>query len=286
MLEGEHLISVSVDPPALKELGVGEAYNAKNIVIYRESPVPLHHQIKAAILRQLESGILQPGDKLPAEKELAESLGISQAPVKQAILELAREGYVQRSKGKGTFVCSPKIEETINILTSFTESMQSKGIQPEMKVIDLASITPPPEVALQLRLSEHEPVIMLKRLFLLNGQPSTIITSFLSQSRFPSLLQVNFTGQSLYRVLERDYQVKLSRAENYLEVIPCTAADAVLLSIRVNSPTLIITGVSYDADQLPVEYARVLYRTDRFRFFIESYKAHENVVHLLTHMAP
>ncbi len=251
MLEGEHLIYVSVDPPALKELGVGEAYNAKNIVIYRESPVPLHHQIKAAILRQLESGILQPGDKLPAEKELAESLGISQAPVKQAILELAREGYVQRSKGKGTFVRSPKIEETIN----------------------------------KLRLSEHEPVIMLKRLFLLNGQPSTIITSFLSQSRFPSLLQVNFIGQSLYRVLERDYQVKLSRAENYLEVIPCTAEDAVLLSIRVNSPTLIITGVSYDADQLPVEYARVLYRTDRFRFFIESYKAHENVVHLLTHMA-
>ncbi len=285
MLEGEHLIYVSVDPPALKEQGVGEAYDAKKIVIYRESPVPLHHQIKEAILRQLESGILHPGDKLPAEKELAESLGISQSPVKQAILELAREGYVQRSKGKGTFVTSPKIEETINILTSFTESMRRKGIQPETRVIDLASVSPPPEVALQLRLSEHEPVIMLKRLFLLDGQPSTIITSFLSQSRFPSLLQVNFTGQSLYRVLERDYQVKLSRAENYLEVIPCTAEDAVLLSIHVNSPTLIITGVSYDADQLPVEYARVLYRTDRFRFFIESYKAHENVVHLLTHMA-
>ena len=96
---------------------------------------------------------------------------------------------------------------------------------------------------------------------------------------------MNFTGQSLYHVLEREYQVKLSRAENYLEVIPCTAADALLLNIRVNSPILIITGVFYDADQQPVEYARVLYRTDRFRFFIESYKAHENVVHLLTHMA-
>lgn len=285
MLEGEHLIYVSEDPLALKEQAVGEAHGARNIAIYRESPVPLHHQIKEAILQQLESGTLHPGDRLPAEKELAESLGISQAPVKQAILELAREGYVQRSKGKGTFVRSPKIEETINFLTSFTESMQRKGIQPDMRVIALASVTPPPEVALQLRLNEHEPVIMLKRLFLLNGQPATIITSFLSQSRFPGLLQVNFTGQSLYRMLERDYQVNLSRAENYLEVIPCMAADAVLLSIRVNSPTLVITGVSYDADQSPVEYARVLYRTDRFRFFIESHKAHENVVHLLTHMA-
>lgn len=285
MLEGEHLISVSEDPLALKEQVVGEAHGVRNIVIYRESPVPLHHQIKEAILRQLESGILHAGDRLPAEKELAESLGISQAPVKQAILELAREGYVQRSKGKGTFVRSPKIEESINFLTSFTESMQRKGIQPEMRIIALKSVTPPPEVALQLCLNEHELVIMLKRLFLLNGQPATIITSFLSQSRFPGLLQVNFTGQSLYRVLEQDYQVKLSRAENYLEVMPCTAADAVLLDIRVNSPTLVITGVSYDADQSPVEYARVLYRTDRFRFFIESHKAHENVVHLLTHMA-
>lgn len=284
MLEGKHLISVSEDPLALKEQAVGEAHGV-NIVIYRESPVPLHHQIKEAILRQLESGILHPGDRLPAEKELAESLGISQAPVKQAILELAREGYLQRSKGKGTFVRSPKIEESINFLTSFTESMQRKGIQPDMRIIALESVTAPPEIALQLCLNEHEPVIMLKRLFLLNGQPATIITSFLSQSRFPGLLQVDFTGQSLYRLLEEDYQVKLSRAENYLEVIPCTAADAALLSIRVNSPTLVITGVSYDADQSPVEYARVLYRTDRFRFFIESHKAHENVVHLLTHMA-
>src|SRR6266571_1087781 len=163
MLEGEHLIYVSVDPPALKEQGVGEAYDAKKIVIYRESPVPLHHQIKEAILRQLESGILHPGDKLPAEKELAESLGISQSPVKQAILELAREGYVQRSKGKGTFVTSPKIEETINILTSFTESMRRKGIQPETRVIDLASVSPPPEVALQLRLSDHAETPFLAR---------------------------------------------------------------------------------------------------------------------------
>jgi GntR family transcriptional regulator len=285
MLEGEHLISVSEDSLALKEQAVGEAHGVRNIVIYRESPVPLHHQIKEAILRQLESGILHAGDRLPAEKELAGSLGISQAPVKQAILELAREGYVQRSKGKGTFVRSPKIEESINFLTSFTESMQRKGIQPEMRIIALESVSPPREVALQLCLNEHELAIMLKRLFLLNGQPATIITSFLSQSRFPGLLQVNFTGQSLYRVLEQDYQVKLSRAENYLEVMPCTAADAVLLGIRVNSPTLVITGVSYHADQSPVEYARVLYRTDRFRFFIESHKAHENVVHLLTHMA-
>src|SRR5260221_12447570 len=165
MLEGEHLIYVSVGPPALKEQGVGEAYDARNIVIYRESPVPLHHQIKEAILRQLESGTLHPGDRLPAEKELAESLGISQAPVKQAILELAREGYVQRSKGKGTFVRSPKIEEAINILTSFTESMQRKGIQPETTDIDLASVRRPPEVALQMLLSEREPEIMLERLF-------------------------------------------------------------------------------------------------------------------------
>lgn len=277
MLESERFMYASGDPLAREVQAAGEA---KTIVIHRGSPVPLHHQIKEAILRQIEASILRPGDRLPTEKELAEALGISQAPVKQAILELAGEGYVQRSKGKGTFVCGPKIEETISILTSFTESMRRKGIQPEVRVISQASVSPPPDVAAQLHVGEREPAILLKRLFLLNKQPATIITSFLSQSRFPSLLKADFTGQSLYHLLERDYQVKLLRAENYLEVVPCTAADAGLLGIRVHSPVLLITGVSYDADQLPVEYARVLYRTDRFRFFIESYKAHQNIVHL------
>jgi GntR family transcriptional regulator len=270
---------------AQKAQTVGAGDELQDILIYRESPIPLHHQIKEAILRQLDSGQLRPGDKLPTEKELAQSLGLSLAPVRQAILELAREGYVQRSKGKGTFVSNPKIEQAITILTSFTESMQDKGIPSEMRVIAFESIAPPAEIASQLRLNEHESVIMLKRLFILNGQPATIITSFLSQSRFSGLLQVDFTGQSLYHLLERDYQIQLARAENYLEVIPCTLSDAMLLNIRANSPTLVITGVSYDTDQLPVEYVHALYRTDRFRFFIESHKVHADVFHLLTYMA-
>ncbi len=49
-------------------------------------------------------GELHPGDRLPTEAELCEQHRISRAPVRRALTDLAREGYVYRRPGQGTFV--------------------------------------------------------------------------------------------------------------------------------------------------------------------------------------
>lgn len=72
--------------------------------INRDSPIPLYYQIKLHFKQQMEAGMLHPGDRLPTEMELCEQYDISRSPVRQAFTDLAREGYVYRRAGLGTFV--------------------------------------------------------------------------------------------------------------------------------------------------------------------------------------
>jgi len=59
----------------------------------------------------LDSGELEPGDRLPAERELAEFYGASRHLIRKAIQRLEKEGRIERAVGKGTFVAQPQSDE-------------------------------------------------------------------------------------------------------------------------------------------------------------------------------
>lgn len=66
--------------------------------------IPLHEQLKQLLRSEILEGRLRPGDRLPTEAELCARYGISRAPVRQALEDLAREGLILRQRGRGTFV--------------------------------------------------------------------------------------------------------------------------------------------------------------------------------------
>ncbi len=72
--------------------------------IQKDSKTPAHIQVKNRILGMITDGVLHPGDKLPAEPDLAVDLGVSRMTANKAILALATEGWLVREKGRGTFV--------------------------------------------------------------------------------------------------------------------------------------------------------------------------------------
>lgn len=58
---------------------------------------------------------LPPDSRLPAERDLCETLGVSRGDLRKALAVLEREGQVWRHVGKGTFIGSGPIEETVAI---------------------------------------------------------------------------------------------------------------------------------------------------------------------------
>ncbi|MEJ2557294.1 MAG: winged helix-turn-helix domain-containing protein, partial [Anaerolineae bacterium] len=68
--------------------------------IDRSLPIPLYYQLKTLIKKQIELGELRPGDKVPTEAELCERYDISRTPVREALLDLVREGLLVRRAGR------------------------------------------------------------------------------------------------------------------------------------------------------------------------------------------
>ena len=69
------------------------------------------------------------GHAIPSERQLSQDFGVSRLTVRAAIDELAREGYLVRRRGSGTFVREPKIAQELT-MTSFSEEMRRRGMRP------------------------------------------------------------------------------------------------------------------------------------------------------------
>ena len=248
--------------------------------INRDSPIPLHHQVRSYLLGCIERGELPSGQKLLQEREYAARFGISLAPVRQAILDLVKEGYLYRVPGRGTFVREQKVEEKISILSSFTESMRAKGLHAVLRVVELR-VEKAPAVVRPLLETQDQQFVFLQRVALVEGTAMALLTSYLPSRLVPGLESLDLNGQSLYRTLEERYGIVLARAESAIEVVRCRGTQSAVLGIPQGTPLLQVEGKTYDVTNQFVEFAQVLYRADRFRFTIESFRRDDRVLHLI-----
>jgi DNA-binding GntR family transcriptional regulator len=105
-----------------------------------------------------------------------------------------------------------------------------------------------------------------------------LITSFLSARRFSGLGSKLRDGQSLYRTIEDEYGAVPMRADMTVEVTPATTAQSGLLELPTGSSVLVAAGTTYDAEDVAVEHFHVVYRGDRIRLRLDTYRYAENVI--------
>ncbi len=87
--------------------------------IDKDSPIPLHHQLREAIREEIRSARLTPGMMLPTEMEICAQLDISRTTVRAAILDLAREGLLKRIPARGTFVAESTSQPDTIVIAAF-----------------------------------------------------------------------------------------------------------------------------------------------------------------------
>lgn len=230
---------------------------------------PLYVQIRADLLKAIDTGTLHPGDRAPSERELTQKYGVSRMTARHALTTLEAEGYLSRVPGSGTFVSQPKFEQKLNAVTSFTEEVQLHGMVPDTRILATAIVEADYRMAERMRLQPGSPIIQFQRLRMANGTPMALETSNLPIGRFPGLEGVNLVGESLYRVLRDKYSFKPAHATQSIEVMVAGTFEAGLLGVRAGAPLLLLERFTFDADDQIVEYVRSFYRGDRYRFFTE-----------------
>ncbi|WFA09051.1 GntR family transcriptional regulator [Tissierella sp. Yu-01] len=81
-----------------------------DIIISNSNKKPIYEQITSQIKNQIITGELKEGDALPSMRLLAKELRISVITTKRAYEELEKDGFIETSTGRGSFVAGKNIE--------------------------------------------------------------------------------------------------------------------------------------------------------------------------------
>jgi GntR family transcriptional regulator len=240
--------------------------------IDKDVPIPYHYQLRELLRGEIVSGRWVVDERLPSERELCEAFDLSRTTVREAIDALVNEGLLRREKGRGTFVAAPKIVEgLLQSPSGFTDSMAEQGIPVHTRVLRMELSTAPYVVAQELRITSHDPVIIIDRIRCIFDEPILIVTSHLPERLFPSLLDEDLTDTSLYQLLQLKYGLTISKAKRYMEAVAANEMEARLLKIATGAPLMLIESTTYTHEDSPFEYFKARHRGDRTRFLVESY---------------
>jgi len=232
-------------------------------------PIPLHHQVYLDLRSRLDAGHWRAGDRLPTERELAAHYGCSLITVRRALGELAVEGRIERTRGRGTHVLPQRIDHDFAGALSFDEQMQQHGLLPQTRVV--ASRTEPAgeSIAQALELPLGGPTLYLERVRSAGGEPLIIEQAHLPADRFPGLLDNDLENHSLYGLLAEEFGVRIVRITEAIEPVVLRTREARLLGRRRGTPALLVEGTAFGSEGRPVEFARSYVAGDRTRYFVE-----------------
>jgi GntR family transcriptional regulator len=218
----------------------------------RRAGDPAWAQIEARLSDRIATGGLAPGERLPPERELAATLGVSRMTVRQALDALARRGLVERGVGRGTFVRSPgRVEHSLDGALGFTERLAGQGLPAEAQV---------------LLAREEGEELHVRRLRSTGGRPLALEDTWLPAERFPGLLSHDLSG-SLYALMRDAYGLRPVRAEERLTPV-AAGEEAEVLGVRPGAPLMLVERTAHAGDGTLVERARDLHRGDRSAFVV------------------
>jgi GntR family transcriptional regulator len=235
-------------------------------LLTREPGTTMHSQIEEWLADLISAGRLGPGDRVPAEHDLAGWLGVSRMTLRHALAALTRRGLVTRAVGRrgGTFVADRKLEQDRTTLASFSEQLRRHGMVAGARVLSAAQRPAGPAAAAALGIGEGVPVYAIRRVRLADGSPIAIEHSVFAAADFPGLLDRPLDG-SLYELLKAGYGRAPQRARESLEPVVAGTREAGALGVPEGAPLLLVERTAYDHAGKPVEFARDLFRGDRTR---------------------
>ncbi|PLS17935.1 phosphonate metabolism transcriptional regulator PhnF [Bacillus sp. M6-12] len=234
-------------------------------MIDKKSPIPIYHQLEELIRQQIEEGVLKEDTAIPSEREYADCYQISRMTVRQALTNLVNDGYLCRQKGKGTFVSKKKVEQTLHGLTSFSEEMLKKGMNPENVVLYFKKEPANKQIASILKLTELNKVLIIQRIRLADQLPMALETAYLPAELAGDITEEQAIG-SFYSYIEKKLGLHIYEAKQEIEALAANEEEAQVLQIKPGSPVLKMTRISFLDDGTPFEYVKSTFRADRYRF--------------------
>jgi GntR family transcriptional regulator len=243
------------------------------IRIDKASPVPAYAQIGEAIKNLLKPGVIPAGTPLPPERVLCEHLGVSRMTLRQACEALEREGLIESHRGRGTFVSPRRMQKKQQEMRSFTEEIKSRGQTPSSRLLLFRSVKQSAPDVDFFALPETELLYEVERVRLADDNPIAVERIHIPQYLCPNLDRFNLASNSIYRILEDNYGLRLAHCTEQISAASPSRSQRQLLQAPPNGVVLVVNRRTYSDKETPVELATTTYRGDLYTAEVHSVRS-------------
>jgi GntR family transcriptional regulator len=229
-------------------------------------PTPLYHQIQLVLNERIDQGYYGRDGFLPSEMDLSKEFNVSRITVARAINELAQQGLVERRRGAGTRIVPRQLPPPMSAnIDGLLESLADMGSRTQATVLEFGFVLPTHEVQTELEVGASEPVQRAVRVRSHNGAPFSYLTSFVPGDIGRNFGREDMAVNSLLSLLEKN-GVVVGSARQAFGAVLADPKTGQALDVPVGTPLLAINRTVCDREGRPVEYIKILYRTDRYQY--------------------
>jgi DNA-binding GntR family transcriptional regulator len=227
--------------------------------------LPVYKQMYNKLKKDITDGVYEVGDFLPTESELESIYSVSITTVRKVISLLVKDNLIEVRQGRGTTVLDYHSTQSLNGVTSVSETLRKQGYNVITKSIYIDKIEANKKIAMKLQLEEGASVYKIQRVLIADDDPTVIMENYIDVNLAPGLDKRADEIDSLYSFLEKNYNIII---ESSTDIITATASNFIesqLLNIKPNFPLLVLKRITSDNIK-PITYDKTIVRSDKYQF--------------------
>ena len=192
--------------------------------------IPQHKRLYEILRRHIVEGTYGEGDLLPSENELCRLHGVTRPTVRQALGNLANDGYISRHQGKGSIVHYRLREIGILSVAGTTSAVGDRNLKTRMII-------------------------------------KTVIVPWGDEFKFPRITSRKFENRSLFRILREYYQIEIKGGEQRIKAIPASLKISRYLQLRAGEPVLHLERKMETSNPGLFLYSSIFCNTKKYSIF-------------------
>ncbi len=261
----------------IRETAAGAVHLSQDDVLRRARRLngrlgtPAHASITQWLGHLIDTGVLPPGQPFPAERPMAQALGVSRMTLRQSLATLRRAGRVATigaGAGSASVVTDQRAVVDLSNLNGLRSQVLKSAKSITTQVIEARTLIAEPRVAESLQLPAGSRVHEIIRRRIVEGVPVVLEDSFFPADLCRGMLDLDLEG-SLYDVLREQYDLAPFTAREEICPVDASAPEVSLFGVNAHIvPLLQMIRTAWSRSGTPVEYSVDLFRMDNLRLVV------------------
>jgi len=218
--------------------------------------LPKYVQISELLIRDIASGRLLDGERLPPERDMAEELGISVGTLRKSLRELTNKVLLERVQGSGNYIRHGNVEASVYAM--FRLELLAGGGLPRADILDLTTLEKPADLP---KFGTSASGARIRRLRYLNNTIIAVEEIWLDADA--GEVRPEALSDSLYHYYQKQLGFWISCAEDRVGISSVPGWSPETFPLQPSTVTGYIERMSWADKPDPVEFSRTWFDTDK-----------------------